>query len=174
MGYLRQRTEKFRKQGRLREEDLESIIEEMREKMGAKDIGEEDKEVSISDKHRQVMEAVNKGFMQTQVIAPNTKLDGVFRIMCENANGFNNKISGNAKIGKALDIKEDLKIDCLMYCKHRLNLGHKDNKNDFKQMFQREIACKAVLAHNIHESKHAGRVQEGGTGIISFGDPTGY
>jgi hypothetical protein len=94
--------------------------------------------------------------------------------MCENANGFNNKISGNAKIDKALDIKEDLKIDCLMYCKHRLNLGHKDNKNDFKQMIQREIPCKVVAAHNIHESKHAGRVQEGGTGIISFGDPMGY
>jgi hypothetical protein len=32
----------------------------------------------------------------------------------------------------------------------------------------------AVAAHNIHESKHAGRVQEGGTGAISFGDATGY
>jgi hypothetical protein len=60
-----------------------------------------------------------------------------------------------------------------MYCKHRLNLRHKDNKNNFKQMFQREIACTAVVAHNIHESKHAGRVQEGGTGTISFGDARG-
>jgi hypothetical protein len=42
--------------------------------------------------------------------------------MCENANGFNNRISGNQKIAKALDIKEDLDIDCLLYCKHRLNL----------------------------------------------------
>jgi hypothetical protein len=41
-------------------------------------------------------------------------------------------------------------------------------------MFQREIACRAVAAHNIHESKHTGRVQEGGTGAISFGDVTGY
>ncbi len=41
-------------------------------------------------------------------------------------------------------------------------------------MFQREIVCTAVAAHNIHESKHAGRVQEGGTGAISFGDATGY
>jgi hypothetical protein len=44
-------------------------------------------------------------------------------------------ISGNNKIAKALDIKEDLGIDCLMYCEHRLNLRHKLNKNDFKQMF---------------------------------------
>jgi hypothetical protein len=61
-----------------------------------------------------------------------------------------------------------------MYCKHRLNLRHKDNKNNFKQMFQREIACTAVVAHNIHESKHAGRVQEGGTGAISFGNAIWY
>jgi hypothetical protein len=73
-----------------------------------------------------------------------------------------------------LDIKDDLKIDCLTYCEHRLNLRHEDNKHNFKQMFQREIACTAVAAHNIHESKHAGRVQEGGTGAISFGDATGY
>ena len=44
------------------------------------------------------------------------------------------------KIGKALDIKDDLDIDCLMYCKHRLNFKHKDNKNDLKQMFQHKLA----------------------------------
>jgi hypothetical protein len=66
--------------------------------------------------------------------------------MCKNANGFKNMISGNSKIAKALDIKNDLGIDCLMYCKHCLNLQHKDNKNDFKQMFQWEIACTAVAA----------------------------
>ncbi len=94
--------------------------------------------------------------------------------MYKNANGLNNRISGNNKIAKALNIKEELDIDCLMYCKHRLNLRHKDNKNNFKQMFQKEIACIAVAAHNIHESKHAGRVQEGGTSAISFGDAMGY
>ena len=50
----------------------------------------------------------------------------------------------------------------------------KDNVKDFKQMFQREIACTAVAAHNVHEWKHAGRVQEGGTGAICFGDATGF
>ncbi len=113
------------------------------------------------------MEVVNKGLMQMHRSAPNTKQDGVFQIMCKNANGFNNVISRNAKVAKALDIKDNLEIDCLMYCEHRLNLRHKDNKNNFKQMFQRKIACTAVAAHNIHESKHAGRVQEGGTQGIS-------
>ncbi len=105
-----------------------------------------------------MLEAVEEGLLQTQGIAPNSKQDGIFRVVCENANGFNNRISGNHKIAKALDIKEDLDIDCLLYCKHRLNLRHKDNVNNFKQMFQREIACTAVAAHNVHEWQQAGRV----------------
>ena len=94
--------------------------------------------------------------------------------MGENCNGFSNRIGGNKKIAKALDIKEDLDIDCLMYCKHQLNFHHKDNKNDLKQMFQRELACTAVFAHNVHKKKYAGWVQERGTGTICFGECTGY
>jgi hypothetical protein len=92
----------------------------------------------------------------------------------ENCNGFKNRIGGNSKISKALDIKEELDINCLMYCEHRINFRHKDNKNDLKQMFQRKLACTAVAAHNVHKGKHAGRVQEGGTSNICFGDATGY
>ncbi len=98
----------------------------------------------------------------------------MFHLMCKKANGFNNMISGNNKIAKVLDIKEDLGIDCLMYCKHRLNLWHKLNKNDFKQMFQWETACTAIATHNTHEGQHAGQVQEGRTGAVCFGDATGY
>ena len=67
-----------------------------------------------------------------------------------------------------LDIKDDLDIDCLLYYKHRLNFRHKDNKNDLKQMFQHELACTAIGAHNVHKARIAGRVQEGGTGSIRF------
>ena len=126
------------------------------------------------EEHARVLEAVKEGLLQTQGTAPNSKQDGIFRIMCENTNGFNNRISGNQKVAKALDIKEELNIDCLLYCEHCLNLRHKDNINDFKQMFQQEIACTAIAAHNIHEWQQAGRVQEGGTGAICFGDATGY
>jgi hypothetical protein len=130
--------------------------------MGAADIEEEEKETTKADKHQKVMEAVNEGLMQVHGSAPNSKQDGVFQIMCKNTNGLNNRISSNNKMAKALDIKDELDIDCLMYCKHKLNLRHKDNKNDFKQMFQREIACMAVAAHNIHESKHAGECKKAG------------
>jgi hypothetical protein len=94
--------------------------------------------------------------------------------MGEICNGFNNRIGMNAKIAKALDIKEDLEINCFMYCKHPINFQHKDNKNDLKQMFQCELACTAVSAHNVHGAKIAGMVQEGGTGTICFGESTGY
>jgi hypothetical protein len=41
-------------------------------------------------------------------------------------------------------------------------------------MFQQELACTAIAAHNVHEGKQAGRVQEGGMGSICFGEATGY
>jgi hypothetical protein len=126
------------------------------------------------DENKRVMEAVEEGLLQVHGTAPNTKQQGIFRILGENCNGFNNRIGGNNNIAKAMDIKEDLDIDCLLYCKHRLNFRHKDNKNNLKQMFQQELACTAVRAQNVHEAKMAGRVQDGGTGAICFGETVGY
>ncbi len=76
--------------------------------------------------------------------------------MGKNCNGFNNRIRGNKKLAKALDIKEDLDIDCLLYCEYILDFSHRDNKNDLKHMFQQELACTAISSHNVHKDKHAG------------------
>ena len=175
MEQLRLRAERFRIQGRLRDEDLEEIIADI--KAGDKSTEEEANKTArctSDNENKRVMEAVEEGLLQVHGTAPNTKQQGIFRILGENCNGFNNRIGGNDKIAKALDIKEDLEIDCLLYCEHQLNFRHKDNQNDLKQMFQRELACKAVRAHNVHEAKIAGRVQEGGTGAICFGKTVGY
>ncbi len=94
-----------------------------------------------NNENKRVMEAVEEGLLQVHGTAPNTKQQGIFRILGKNCSGFNNRIGGNNKIAKAMDIKEDLDRDCLLYCKHRLNFGHKDNKNNLKQMFQQELAC---------------------------------
>jgi hypothetical protein len=94
--------------------------------------------------------------------------------MGKKCNGFNNRVGRNVKIAKALDIKDDLSINCLMFCEHCINFRHKDNKNDLKQMFQCKLTCTAVSAHNVHKAKCAGRVQEGGTGTICFGDLVRY
>jgi hypothetical protein len=175
MEQLRLRAERFRKQGRLHDEDLEEIIANMRASDGLAEANA-DKAASNTrdDENKCLMEAVEEGLPQVHRTAPNTKQQGIFRILGKNCNGFNNRIGGNNKITKAMDIKEDLDIDCLLYCKHKLNFRHKDNKNDLKQMFQRELACNVVGAHNVHEAKVAGRVQEGGTGAICFGETVGY
>jgi hypothetical protein len=110
----------------------------------------------------------------THGTAPNTKQPGIFRMMGESCNGFNNRIGGDTKIAKAHDIKEELDIVCLMYCEHRLIFWHKDNKINLKQMFQRESACTAISMNKLHEAKQAGMVQESGTGTICFGDCTDY
>ncbi len=115
---------------------------------------------AANDEQEKVLEAVEEGLLQVHGTAPNSKQQGIFRIMGKNCNGLNNKIGGDEKIDKILDEKEDLDIDCLMFCKHCLNFRHKDNKNNLKQMFQRESACTAVSAHNIHEAKFAGQTQE--------------
>jgi hypothetical protein len=50
---------------------------------------------------------------------------------------------------------------------HRLNLMHKDNKNGFSQLFRGgEADIRSVAAHNKHEGKDVGRVQEGGTAMM--------
>ncbi len=142
---------------------MEEIIHEIKER-DEQESGIEESGLEYTEEQNQVMEAVKEGLLQIHGLAPNTKQQGIFRIMGENCNGLNNRIVGNGKIAKAIDIKEELDIDCLLYCEHRLNFKHKENKNNLKQMFQREFACTAVSAHNVHEGKIAGRVHEGGTG----------
>jgi hypothetical protein len=66
-------------------------------------------------KHKCVMDVVKEGLLQVHRVAPNTKQEGIFRIKGENCNGLNNRIGGNKKIPKALDIKEELDVDCLLY-----------------------------------------------------------
>ena len=174
MEHLRLRADRFRKQGRLQEDEMEAIIKEMREEMVGKESGDQDSNTARAEEHERVTEAVKEGLLQTHGSAPNSKQARIFRVLCENANGFNHRISGNQKVAKALDIKDDLDVDCLLYCEHCLNLRHKSNVNDFKQMFQREIACTAIALHNVHKWQQAGQVQEGGTGAICFRDATGY
>jgi hypothetical protein len=175
MEQLQIKADQFRKQGQLQDQYSEEIINEIK-------AGEEFKvreegcnaETAAKDEQKLVLEAVKEGLLQVHGTAPNTKQQGIFQIMGENCNGLHNRVGGNAKIAKALDIKEDLDINCLMYCKHCINIRHKENKHILNQMFQHKLACMAVSAHNIHEAKVTSRVQEGGTGTICFGESTGY
>ncbi len=151
MEELRNRAEKFRKQGRLQDKELEEIINEFKE-VETNNSNNKWEGSPANDKHKREAKAIKEGLLQTHGTPPNTKQDGIFRIMGENCNGLNSRIGGNGKIRKILAIKEDLDIDCIMLCEHWLNFKQKENKNDLKQMFQCKIACTAVSAHNVHEA----------------------
>jgi hypothetical protein len=86
------RAERFRKQGRLQEDDLEQIIKEITEEGRHEDSESRNKEEAADNEHKRVMEAVEEGLLQVHGTAPNTKQPGIFRLMGENCNGFNNRI----------------------------------------------------------------------------------
>ena len=169
MEYLGKRAERFRRNWRLHGEEMEDIIMELK---GAEEMrGDGDPESNAcATEHAAVQEAINEGLLQPHSTLPNTKQDGIFRLLCKNPNGLNKRITGNQKLRKAINI--ELEADGLLFSEYWHNLRHKDNKNDFKQMFQWEVACQAVAGHNVHHG--VSKVQEGGTGMVSFGNTTGY
>jgi hypothetical protein len=118
MEQLQIKADRFRKQGRIQDENLEEIIREIKDSNQLNNKDEEWRDASTKDEHQKVQDAVKEGLLQIHGSAPNTKQSGIFWIMGKNCNGFKNKIGGNEKIAKALDIKDDLDIDCLMYCEH--------------------------------------------------------
>ncbi len=171
MAFLEKRADMFRRNGRWHGDKMEEIIAELKGREEGRDDSSAECNARMAE-HVAVREAITEGLLQPHSNLPNTKQDGIFRLLCKNPNGFNNRITGNHKLSKAIDIKDELDADGLLYSKHWLNLRHKGNKNDFKQMFQREVACQAVAGHNVHHG--VSRVQEGGTGMVAFGDTTVY
>ncbi len=103
MEQLRNKAEQFRKQGRLQNQDLEEIIKEIKEggEFKAKD-RDNIAEIAAKDEHKRVLEAVKEGLLQVHGTAPNTKQQGIFQIMGENCNGFNNRIGGNGENCKGI------------------------------------------------------------------------
>ena len=102
-------------------------------------------------------------------VAPGGKEDGIVRLMYEILNGLNSILSGNYKLEAFRQIIDDTEAEVVAYCEHRQNLRHKQNKNGFRHMFNGgEKYIRPIAAHNSNEN--VGRVQEGGTSIIAFGN----
>ena len=136
------------------------------------DESEDEGENQAEVRQREMLEAsgVSDEVLEVHGVAPGTKTDGVFRMIYENCNGLSNKISGNDKLEKAKEIIDELEVDVVCYNEHRQNLMHKDNRNGFSQLFRGgEAEVRSVAAHNTHEGKVVGRVQEGGTAMVLFG-----
>ena len=109
--------------------------------------------------------------LQIHGLFPTKKGEGIIRLVYENVNGINNRLSGNEKVEKAKEILDGLEVDIAAYNEHRLNMRHKDNVNGFNQLFRGgESAIQSVVSHNIHEN--ISKTQEGGTSLLMFGPTT--
>jgi hypothetical protein len=152
-------------------EEMEEIIAEIQERSNNPSNGDRSAMANAAEQQA-VSEAVTEGLFKPHGTPPNSKQDGIFPISCENPNGLNNAITRSHKLDKAIDIKDELEADGLLYCKHRLILHNKDNRNGFKQMFQCTVEYQVVAGNNVHQN--IGQVQEGGTGTAVFGGTVGY
>jgi hypothetical protein len=129
---------------------MEDRITELKGAEVERDDGDAESNAHAAE-HAAVQEAITEGLLQPHGTSPNTKQDGIFPLLCKNPNCLNNRIMGNHKLSKAIDIKDELEADRLLFSEHQLNLRHKDSKNDFKQMFQCEVAYQVVAGHNVHQ-----------------------
>jgi hypothetical protein len=143
MEYLGKRADRFWRNARLRGEEMEEIIAELKrveEERGNWDI-ESNK---CAAEHAAVREAIAKGLLQPHGTPPNTKQDGILQLLCKNPNGLNSRITGNHKLSKAIDIKDELEANGLLYSEHRLNLQHKDKKNKLSKCFNRRLHARQL------------------------------
>ena len=105
--------------------------------------------------------------------SPGSKGEGITRLIYENVNGLNNRMSNNGKLDCARELINKLEVDIVAYNEHRLNMAHKLNINGFNQLFKGgEAEVRSVVSHNVH--KNIGRVQEGGTSVMMFGTITDH
>ncbi len=92
----------------MQDKDLEEIINEIKAYNGMDDGNKKRRSESLREEQKRVLEAMEEGLLHVHGTPPNTKQQGIIRIMGENCNGFNNRIRGNGKIAKAIDIKDNL------------------------------------------------------------------
>ena len=117
------------------------------------------------------IQGVHEDLLQVHGVVPGPKADGVTRVIYENPDGFNTRISDNEKLDKAKELIDELEADVVAYSEHRINPRHKDNVNGLSQMFNGgEAEIRTLLGHNVHEN--VGRTQQGGTGLLLYGPLT--
>jgi hypothetical protein len=73
--------------------------------------------------------AVPEDLLQIHGYAPPKKSKGTVRLVYKNVNGFNNHHYCNQKVERSKEIHDELKVDIAAYCKHKLNMRHKKNRN---------------------------------------------
>ena len=114
------------------------------------------------------IQGVSDDLLTVHGVAPGPKPEGVTRLIYENPDGFNTRISGNEKLDKAKEVIDELEAYAVAYAEHKINCAHKDNVNGMGQMFNGgEAEIRTQTGHNVHED--VGRTQQGGTSLLLFG-----
>lgn len=112
---------------------------------------------------------IDEGVLQVHGDPPSKKADGVCRLIYENVNGLNNRMSNNSKLDKAREMIHDLEADIVAFNEHRMYLSHRSCINGFRKLFQGgETDLRAVASHNAHETTEEA-ILEGGTSLMVYG-----
>ena len=114
------------------------------------------------------IQGISNDLLNVHGIAPGAKPEGTTRLIYENPDGFNTRISGNEKLEKAKELIGELGADVVAYSEHKINSAHKENLNDMGKMFNEgEAEIRTQTGHNRHEN--VGRTQQGGTSLLLYG-----
>ncbi len=98
--------------------------------------------------------------LQVHDFAPPKKGEGTVRLIDENINGINTRLSKNEKVERMREIHDELEVDVAAYCEHKINYKHRRNINGFNQLFNGgEASIHLIAAHNVHEN--VGRIKGG-------------
>ncbi len=101
-----------------------------------------------------------------QGVYPSSKAEGICRLIYENVNGLTPCLDKNNKLMKLCNMIEDMQVDIVGICEHRINFAHKDVLSGPRQLFQRKATMQATAGHNVHEN--IGRIQELGWQLPDF------
>ena len=98
------------------------------------------------------LQEVDSSLLRVHGVAAGKKQEGICRLVYENANGFNTKLTYNVKIDQAKTIINNLEADIVAYNEIRVNWKHKSNVNSLGNLFQGGgLEVRAVAAHNAHK-----------------------
>ncbi len=79
---------------------------------------------------------ISEEVLKVHGVAPQSKGEGVIRLIYKNVNGLSNKLCNNKKVEKAKEIDDELEVDIVAYNEHWLNMRDRRNVNGFNQLFK--------------------------------------
>ena len=130
-----------------------------------------------TDEESEIQQLLKQNASLLEVIGrePAPKPAETVRLVYENVNGLRAQLDGNDKLEKIRTILGDLEADAFAMTEHRNNLKHKHNRrNGLPQMFfSGDILVKGIWASNKHDNIESfldKRSNEGGTGLVAFGE----